>query len=88
MPVIQVRLFAIARQMAGRESVAVDLPAGGRVRELRARLGVACPPLAALAWRMMFAVNAEYAADDLVIPENGEVACIPPVSGGQSQDRK
>jgi molybdopterin converting factor small subunit len=31
---------------------------------------------------VMFAVNAEYADDQAVIPAGAQVACIPPVSGG------
>jgi molybdopterin converting factor small subunit len=30
----------------------------------------------------MFAVDSSYAADDIEIGPNAEVACIPPVSGG------
>jgi molybdopterin converting factor small subunit len=31
---------------------------------------------------MMLAVNTEYADDEMRIPPEADVACIPPVSGG------
>jgi molybdopterin converting factor small subunit len=77
-----VRLFAVARQAAGRESVELDLPEGATVGDLRRRLGAEVPPLAALTAQMMFAIDMQYAGDDMRIPPGAGVACIPPVSGG------
>lgn len=79
---VEVRVFAMARQVASRDSVVVELPTGARVRDLRERLAATIPALAALLARSRIAVNAEYAADESVIPPGAELACIPPVSGG------
>ena len=79
---IRVRLFAVARQAAGRPSLDLDLPEGATIAHLRRQLGRQIPQLAGLARQMMFAVGAEYADDGTTIPANAEVACIPPVSGG------
>ena len=78
----RVRLFARARDLAGAETLSVDLPAGTTVGELRRRLAGDVPALAGLLERSAVGVNEEYAADDAVIPPGAEVAVIPPVSGG------
>jgi molybdopterin synthase sulfur carrier subunit len=75
-------MFAVARQMVGREVVELQLPAAATVRQLRAALTAEVPALASLMPHLMFALNAEYASDDAVIPAGAEIACIPPVSGG------
>lgn len=79
---IELKLFAVARQLVGCDTIAIDLPAGATVSALRAALAEQVPALAPILSRVMFAVNADYAADDTVIGAGAEVACIPPVSGG------
>ena len=79
---IRVRLFAVARQMAGRDSVELELPEGATVAQLRTRLGTQIPPLSEIVAQMLFAVDMQYAGDETPIPPNADVACIPPVSGG------
>jgi molybdopterin converting factor subunit 1 len=79
---IRVRLFAVARQAAGCDSVEVDLPQGASVAHLRRQLAHRVPQLAGLLGQMMLAVNAEYADNGTTIPPDADVACIPPVSGG------
>ena len=79
---IRVRLFAVARQVAGRDSVELDLPEGATIAQLRGQLGTQVPPLSGIVPQMMFAVDMQYANDATRIPPDAEVACIPPVSGG------
>jgi sulfur-carrier protein len=79
---IRVRLFAAARQLAGRESLSVEVPGGATVAELRQAMARLCPELATLLPHVVFAVDAEYAGDADRVAEGCEVACIPPVSGG------
>jgi molybdopterin converting factor small subunit len=79
---IRVRLFAVAKQAAGRDAVDVDLPEGATIEDLRRQLGSRIPQLSGLVAQMTFAVNARYADDGTAIPPDAEVACIPPVSGG------
>ena len=79
---IEVKLFAVARQLAERESLSLDLPAGARVSDLRVALLKEVPALANIAPMLLFAVNQDYASDDRVLCEDSDVACIPPVSGG------
>jgi molybdopterin converting factor subunit 1 len=79
---VRVRLFAVAKQLAGQDSVILQLPDGSTLGQLRARLAAEVPEIAAVLPHILFAVGSEYAHDDVVISADSEVACIPPVSGG------
>jgi molybdopterin converting factor subunit 1 len=78
----RVRLFARARDLAGADAFTLELPAGCTAGELRRRLAREHPALATLAARSALAVNAEFAGDDVVLPDGAEIALLPPVSGG------
>ncbi|MHC4398787.1 MAG: MoaD/ThiS family protein [Planctomycetota bacterium] len=79
---VRLRLFAVAKQVAGSDRIDLDLPDGARVADLRRQLATRLPRLSGSIAQMMFAVNAEYADDEASIPPDADVACIPPVSGG------
>ena len=79
---VRLRLFAAAKQVAGRDSLELELPEEPTIGQLRRRLAEEIPQLSGLAGQMMFAIDAEYADDRAPIPAQAEVACIPPVSGG------
>ena len=79
---VQVQLFAAARDRIGRSSVEVRLSEQPTAGELRQRLTIDFPELAAIVSRAMLAINAEYARDDQAIRAGSEIALIPPVSGG------
>jgi molybdopterin converting factor subunit 1 len=79
---VRIQLFAIARQLAGQEVVELSLPEGATVNQLRRALQAQVPALAAVLPHVVFAVDAEYADDQAVIPAGASIACIPPVSGG------
>lgn len=79
---VRVLLFAAARDLAGAGAVAVELPAGATVAELRAALAAQVPVLAALLRRSSVAVDHDFAEDDHVLGPDDELAVIPPVSGG------
>lgn len=80
--IIRVRLFAAARQAAGRESVELEMPEGATIAQLRRHLGLEIPQLSGLLRQVTFALDAQYAEDTAIIPPGADVACIPPVSGG------
>lgn len=80
--IVRVRLFAVARQLAGREAIEVSLPAESNVGDLRTAMFSQFPALTPLARAAMFSVGAEYADDATPLAEGADVACIPPVSGG------
>lgn len=77
-----VRLFAVARERAGRPVVEVELPEPATVADLRVALGRDVPPLAPILASLRFAVDAAYADDATPIGPGSELAAIPPVSGG------
>lgn len=79
---IAVQMFAVARDLAGASCLEVELPAGATIGRLRAELARKVPALEGLLPQMVFAVDAEYAADTTPIVPGADVACIPPVSGG------
>jgi molybdopterin converting factor small subunit len=79
---ISVRLFAVARQLAGRELVELDVPRGTTIGPLRTLLADEIPDLAPVLPHVLFAVENQYAANDDPIAAGSQVACIPPVSGG------
>ncbi len=79
---VRVRLFAVARQAAGRDSIELELPEGATIGELRSQLAAQMSALGGLWGQMLFALGTRYADDDSVISPGADVACIPPVSGG------
>lgn len=86
---MRVRLlaFASAADALGRGELEVELPAGSRVADLRARLEREHPALAPLWARLAVAVDGELAAPDAELPAGAEVALLPPVSGGSGGSR-
>jgi molybdopterin synthase catalytic subunit len=80
---VTVRLFAILRERAGRDSVEIELPEGATVGDAFERLAAA-PGLGELIERLplRMAVNREYAGDGTAIAPGDELALIPPISGG------
>ena len=74
---VTVRLFAILRQRAGRDTLELDLPDGARVSDALAEVDDLAGGLT-----LVMAVNREYAAADHPLAAGDELALIPPVSGG------
>jgi molybdenum cofactor cytidylyltransferase len=77
-----VRLFALARERAGRSEATVVLPSPATVGDLRRALAEQHPALADLAACVRVAVDDEYADDAATLPQDARLALIPPVSGG------
>jgi molybdopterin converting factor subunit 1 len=79
---LQVLLFAQARQLAGSPRLEVPWSDGQTVLQLKEALAKLHPNLQLLIPRLMVAVNNDYAEDGTRISCTDEVACFPPVSGG------
>ena len=75
-------LFAMARDVCGKEAIEIELTDDGTIGDLRKVLGAQMPDLFPLLVNSLFAVGTEYVPDDFTLTEGVEVACIPPVSGG------
>ena len=79
---LRVKLFAVAKERAGREELTIDLPSGATVADLRRALATTCPALATILPHALWAVDTTYANDQTILTEQSEIALIPPVSGG------
>jgi len=79
---IKVLFFATLRQRAGMKSLELEVPQDMSVEGLRRQLSRDYPALTESLKTVVVSVNREFAFDDAILPENGEVALFPPVSGG------
>lgn len=80
--IVEIQLFAVARQLAQKDSVSLDMSEPVTVGDLRRELAARVPALVPVLAHVRFAVDNEYADDQSVISADSRVACIPPVSGG------
>jgi len=79
---VRVRLFASLREAAGREELALEVPAGATAEDVWRALVESEPSLASRRRSLMASVNRKYAPFDTPVAEGDEVVFIPPVSGG------
>ncbi len=79
---VHIRVFAGLKERLGGDRVELELPAGSTVAQARTALAEAFPAAAPLVRRALFATESDYLADAQPLPATGELACIPPVSGG------
>lgn len=79
---INVKLFAGLKDMIGAREIAVDVPDGATVGDLRERVGQAYPIVQALLPALVCAVDEEYVPPSHPLRDGDTVALIPPVSGG------
>lgn len=82
--VLQVRLFAVLRERAGRDSLEVEVAEGATVADALQTLAAASEPLGEVleAMPVVMAVNRSYVDADATLSAGDELALIPPVSGG------
>jgi molybdopterin synthase catalytic subunit len=83
---VTVRLFAVLRELAGRESVELELADDATVDDAMAALSTR-PELADALPRLgvVMAVNRDYASGATRLAPGDELALIPPVSGGAGE---
>jgi sulfur-carrier protein len=79
---VKIKLFAAAKELMGGDELVVDVPAGSTVADLRQIVAGQQPALGKLLPHSLWAVDAEYAANDTPLTEHSHIALIPPVSGG------
>ena len=78
--IVNVRLFASAREQAAADTVALSVPPLATLDLLRESLDEAVPALRGQPGR--WAVNREFALAGHVVKAEDDLAWIPPVSGG------
>ncbi|MGA7617286.1 MAG: molybdopterin converting factor subunit 1 [Thermoanaerobaculia bacterium] len=79
---VRILLFAILRDIVGRDEIDRDLPDGSRASDLWRDLLSEFPDLGRFQSPPMVAVNQNYEPAGTELHDGDEVAFIPPVSGG------
>ncbi len=79
---LTVLLFAQAREQAGRPMLTLELPEGSRVSDALAAVMREHPALAPLAPHLAVALDGALVRADAPLRAGGELALLPPVSGG------
>lgn len=79
---VEVLLFANLRELAGQRTLAVDVPAGSRARDVWRAAIATVPRLDGADSGVRVAVNEVYASWDTAVSDGDAVAFIPPVAGG------
>lgn len=80
--IIQVKLFAIIRDIVGSDELIIELPENSRASNVLEKIIQEHPQVAEWKDVVRLAVNCEYVLHEHRIFQNDEVAVIPPVSGG------
>ncbi|MBX9787448.1 MAG: MoaD/ThiS family protein [Pirellulales bacterium] len=80
--IVTVKLFALARELAGRDELELEVADDATIADLRRALATSHPRLSTVLAHAHFAVDSQYATDCTPIHANSELALIPPVSGG------
>ena len=82
---IRVLFFGVLKDLVGRSSDTVELPAGARVSELLLRYTRHFTRLEDMLPSLALSVNQEYSHGDQMLKDGDEVALLPPVSGGSGE---
>jgi len=83
---VRIRLFAMQREAAGTRELRLEVPLGATVEDAWAAAVEAVPALAPSRTALRFAVNGSYTDAATPLADGDEIACIPPVSGGDGTD--
>ena len=79
---LNVRLFALYRERAGRSLVSVSVSDEATVADLIDEVRRQLPSLAPPEVQIVVAVNTDYADSEVALHPGDDVCLIPPVSGG------
>jgi molybdopterin converting factor subunit 1 len=80
--IIRVKLFAVARELAGVDELSIDVTEDATIDDVSQAVDAATPALRTILPHSLWAVDAAYASNDSPVTAGSEVALIPPVSGG------
>ncbi len=79
---VSILFFAQLKDLAGKNRITLQNPAGTTVAGLRQILETQFPLLQTRIKTTLVSINQEFALDGDLIPEGAEIALFPPVSGG------
>jgi molybdopterin synthase catalytic subunit/molybdopterin converting factor small subunit len=85
---VTVLFFGVVRDLVGRSHDALTLPDGARVSDLLAHYEASVPRLKDFLPAVALSINQEYAPPGATLHDRDEIALLPPVSGGQEEDRR
>jgi molybdopterin synthase catalytic subunit len=80
---LQILFFAKLKELIGASKIKFDIEKGSSIHDLKNHLVERYPQLEDFLPIMLVSINQNFAFDSDLIPENAEIACFPPVSGGQ-----
>lgn len=83
---VKVLFFGLTHDLTGLREDHIDLEEGSRLNDLRRSYEARFPRLRELAGSLLLAVNQQVADGVALLQEGDEVAFMPPVSGGSSDD--
>jgi molybdopterin synthase catalytic subunit len=81
---VRVLFFGMLKELTGKPSDLIDLPAGASAQDVIAHYVKLIPRLNDFLPSLAIAINQQYAPPDTKLNPNDEVALLPPVSGGTS----
>ncbi|MNX13076.1 Molybdopterin synthase sulfur carrier subunit [compost metagenome] len=79
---VEVKLFAMLREAQGADRIALTLPRGATVGELKREIAARFPALAPFLPTTRLAAALRFVSEDHVLVGGQELALVPPVSGG------
>ncbi|MGQ9866940.1 MAG: MoaD/ThiS family protein [Pseudanabaenaceae cyanobacterium] len=79
---ITVRLLAILRELAGTDTLTLEIPMPATVQTVQAEAIARYPTLAPWVPHLRYAINGQWAEPMAAVQPGDEVALLPPVSGG------
>jgi molybdopterin synthase catalytic subunit len=85
---VRVFFFGILKDLAEKSSDSLDLPAGASVRDLLEHYRAATPRLGEALASLAVAVNQQYVGAETKLRPDDEVALLPPVSGGLTDESR
>jgi molybdopterin synthase catalytic subunit len=83
---VHVLLFGALKDLRARDNETLELPDGDTVADFLREFFEAAPQFGKYAASLAIAVNREYALPTQVLREGDEIALLPPVSGGSTED--
>ena len=79
---VEIQMFAAARELAGQETIQVEVNPPAVASDVMAAIGHQVPEIRQLLRACRLAVDDSYASGDTPVSERNHLALIPPVSGG------
>ena len=79
---ITVKLFALMREKAGTDSIALEVPAGAALTQVVTTLVCQYPMLEPYMANTRCALRMDFVDPQTILAEGDELVLIPPVSGG------